>query len=117
MSGTFNPEEVLAGLKKPLDKMTVKELKDLAMSSFPQIVGASGMQKEDLLSEIKEALGFTEEKGGGSPYGRQVSNLKAVIADLKTKKGQTPKGQRSERAKLRKQIHTLKKKTRRLAAV
>ncbi|GAU07471.1 hypothetical protein [Desulfoplanes formicivorans] len=117
MSDTFNPEAVLSGLKKPLDKMTVKELKELAISSFPQIVGASGKQKEELLAEIKQALGIVEEEGGASPYAPQIRSLKKTIAQLKTRKNQIPKSQRTEREKLRKQIHELKKKTRRLAAV
>jgi vacuolar-type H+-ATPase subunit I/STV1 len=117
MSDTFNPQEILSGLKKPLDKMTVKELKELAISSFPQIVGASGKQKEDLLAEIKQALGIVEEEGGASPYAQQIRTLKKTIAQLKVKKNQIPKTQRMEREKLRKQIHALKKKTRRLAAV
>jgi hypothetical protein len=117
MSDTFNPEEILSALKKPLNKMTVKELKDLAMSSFPQIVGASGMQKEELLAEIKQLLGIVEEEGGTSPYVQQIATLKKTIAELKVQKNEIPKAQRSAREKVRRQIHDLKKKTRRLAAV
>ncbi len=117
MSNTFNSEDILSALKKPLNKMTVKELKDLAMTSFPQIVGASGMQKEELLATIKQELGMTEEEGGASPYGQQITTLKKTIAELKVQKNGIPKAQRSVRERLRRQIHNLKKKTRRLAAV
>ena len=117
MADTFNPETIMSGLKKPLDKMTVKELKDLAISSFPQIVGASGMHKDELLADIKEALGMVEEEGGASPYVQQIRAMKKTIAELKIQKNQTPKAQRADREKLRKQIHNLKKKSRRLAAV
>ena len=67
MTEAMKAEHVLSTLKKPLDKMTVKELKDLAIAKIPQIVGASGMHKEDLLAAIKENLGIVEEEGGGSP--------------------------------------------------
>jgi hypothetical protein len=117
MSDTFNPEEILSALTKPLNKMTVKELKDLAMTSFPQIVGASGMQKEELLAEIKQLLGIVEGEGGASPYAQQIATLKKTIAELKVQKNEIPKAQRSAREKVRRQIHDLKKKTRRLAAV
>ncbi len=44
-------------LKKPLEKMTAKELRELSMKQLPQVVGASGMGKEELLAEIKKVLG------------------------------------------------------------
>ena len=45
---------------KPLDKMTVKELKDVALE-IPEITGVHGMNKADLLSAIKQAKGIPEE--------------------------------------------------------
>ena len=41
-----------AAPKKPLEKMTVKELKEMA-KDMPQIVGVHGMKKEDLISPFK----------------------------------------------------------------
>ena len=117
MAEAMNAEHVLSALKKPLDKMTVKELKDLAIAKIPQIVGASGMHKEDLLAAIKENLGIVEEEGGGSPYAQQLKTMKTKIMDLKARKNEIPKTKRMERKKLRQQIHELKKKTRRLAVV
>ncbi len=46
---------------KPLDKMTVKELKEVALE-MPEITGVHGMNKADLLSTIKAAKGIPEEK-------------------------------------------------------
>jgi len=117
MAEAMNTEHVLSTLKKPLDKMTVKELKDLAIAKVPQIVGASGMHKEDLLAAIKEHLGIAAEKGGASPYAKQLKAMKIKIMELKAKKNEIPKTKGGERKKLRYQIHELKKKTRRIAVV
>ena len=46
-------EEIKLELKKPLDKMTAKELRQLAIDQIPQITGASGMDREQLLAAIK----------------------------------------------------------------
>ena len=40
---------------KPLDKMTVKELKEVALE-LPEITGVHGMNKADLLLTIKQIL-------------------------------------------------------------
>lgn len=53
-------------LKKPLDKMTTKDLRQLCMDKMPLIAGASGMDKETLISNIKEYLGIEEEEGAVS---------------------------------------------------
>ena len=36
-------------LKKPLDKMTAKELRELVLKQIPQVTGASGLGKDELL--------------------------------------------------------------------
>lgn len=101
-------------LKKPLDKMTAKELRQLTVEKIPQIVGASGMSKEELLPAIKEALGIQEEEGAVSPYKDQIFALKREIKELRAKKDETDK--RQEREYVRRKINKLKKRTRRLAA-
>ena len=53
-------EETNESLKKPLDKMTVKELREVALD-LPEITGVHGMNKAELLAEIKEAKGITHE--------------------------------------------------------
>ena len=50
-------------LKKPLDKMTAKELRELVLKQIPQVTGASGLGKDELLVQIKEVLGIGGEEG------------------------------------------------------
>jgi len=101
------------GLKKPLDKMTAKELRELVMSKIPQITGASGMTKEALLPAIKDVLGIKEEDGGANPYKDQILATKRTIRELR---GQKPEaGTRKAKEILRRKINKLKKRTRRLA--
>lgn len=102
-------------LKKPLEKMTAKELRQLAIEKIPQIVGASGMQKEELLAKIKEVLGI-EEEGTVSPYKEQISEIKREIKRLRQAKLQIPRKNRKERDKIRRQIKKLRRKTRILAS-
>jgi len=104
-------------LKKPLDKMTAKELRELVIGQIPQITGASGMGKEDLLAAIKEVLGIGGEEGGSvSPYKGKILSIKKSIRDLREKKGSLTEGSRKDREILRRKINKLKKRTRRLAA-
>jgi hypothetical protein len=102
-------------LKKPLEKMTAKELRDLAINKIPQITGASGMSKDELLSAIKEVLGIDEDSKI-SPYKEQIWNIKKEIRDLKAQKDSLGEADRKERDELRQRIKKLKRKTRRLAA-
>ncbi|HDQ41885.1 MAG TPA: hypothetical protein ENN39_12785 [Desulfonatronum sp.] len=105
-------------LKKPLDKMTAKELRELCINKIPQITGASGMDKEALVVAIKEALGFStdEESKGTSPYKEQIWALKRQVQTLRQEKKQVPSDQRQLRNRLRRKINHLKKRTRRLAS-
>lgn len=100
-------------LKKPLDKMTAKELRELTIEKIPQITGASGMDKASLLSAIKELLGLEDAEGGVSPYKDQIRSLKKEIKGLRTEKAETDS--RKERDIMRRKINRLKKRTRRLA--
>jgi len=110
-------DEIKLELKKPLDKMTAKELRQLVMEKIPQITGASGMDKESLLSSIKEVMGITDEEGSkGKAYKDQINSLKKKIKELQAEKIELPKSEKNKRQALRKKIHTLKKRTRRLSA-
>jgi cell division protein FtsX len=108
-------EEINLELKKPLDKMTAKELRQLAIEKIPQITGASGMDKDQLVKAIKEVLGMDQGEEGGSQYKTQILNLKNEIKRLREEKTATPKKDRQKRKALRRRIHILKKRTRRLA--
>ncbi|MBN2140218.1 MAG: hypothetical protein PHV85_08910 [Desulfovibrionaceae bacterium] len=111
MSGEITLEGL--DLKKPLDKMTAKELRQLAMDKIPSIVGASGMTKEALLPAIKEACGVVEEEGSVSPYKDQIFSLKRQISELRTEKVGVEG--RKDREIMRRKINKLKKRTRRLS--
>lgn len=106
--------------EKPLDKMTVSELREVA-KDIPSIVGASGMKKPELLSAIKEAKGIVDEapKKSGPPKEKvkvPVAQLKGMIKDLKGKRRQSLQDQNRKMAtRFRRQISRLKKKTRNAA--
>ncbi len=105
-------------LKKPLDKMTAKELRELCINNIPQITGASGMDKETLVAAVKGALGFSTDKDNKSPspYKEQIWALKRQVRTLRQEKNAISTEQRQERNRLRRKINHLKKRTRRLAA-
>ncbi|MDK2955062.1 MAG: hypothetical protein PWQ57_558 [Desulfovibrionales bacterium] len=101
-------------LKKPLDKMTAKELRQLALEKFPNIVGASGMGKDDLVAQMKDTLGIVDDgEGGVSPYKDQIHSLKRQIRGLREDRLKLTV--RKEREYIRRKINKLKKRTRRLA--
>ena len=105
-------------LKKPLEKMTAKELREVAMQQLPQVVGASGMGKDELLAEIKKVLGIGGEEGPAvSPYKGQILTMKRQAKALRAKKSEAGADMpRKERGLLRRKINKLKKRSRRLAA-
>ena len=107
--------------EKPLDKMTVTELRDIA-KEIPGVVGATAMKKEELLVLIKEFRGIKEEepvKKKEKKIGSRVvtvKDLKKKIIKLKEEKG----GAHSEKDRkkiniLRRRINRIKKHTRKLA--
>ncbi len=102
-------------LSKPLEKMTAKELRELAIEKIPQITGASGMDKDELVSAIKDVLGLTEEDQA-TVYKDEILSLKRRIKELRAQKEQAQEMSQKEKEKLRKQIKQLKRRTRRLAA-
>lgn len=103
------------GLKKPLDKMTAKELRQLVMDKLPMITGVSSMGKDEILGSIKEVFGLTDDDDSKvSPYKAQISALKKEIKELRASKADAEA--RSDRDKIRRKINKLKKRTRRMAA-
>jgi hypothetical protein len=102
------------GLKKPLDKMTAKELRQMVMDKLPQISGVSGMDKEEIVKNVKEFFGISEEgEKTVSPYKAQISTLKKEIKAMRASKVETEG--RKTREIARRKINKLKKRTRRLA--
>ena len=98
---------------KPLDKMTAKELRDLALSTG-DIVGVHAMNKAELISAIKEVLGIVDEKKRKKDV--DVRGLKVKIRELKDKWGKAVEaGSKKLADSFRRRISNLKKKTRRAA--
>jgi hypothetical protein len=85
--------------EKPLDKMTVVELREIA-KEIPDVTGVSGMKKDQLLAIVKEARSIEEKpakkksakkktakKKGSTPVKEMtVKELKAEIARLRAEK-------------------------------
>jgi hypothetical protein len=107
-------DEIKLELKKPLDKMTAKELRDLVINQIPVIQGASGMDKDALVGAIKEVLGITEEKGGVSPYKAQILAMKSTMKELRVKKAAEGVSRKAKDI-LRRKVNRLKKRSRNLA--
>ena len=101
------------GLTKTLDKMTAKELRQMIVAKIPSIVGASGMQKDELVKAVKDVFGIVDEEGGVSPYKDQIFTMKRNIREMRVEK--TGVEARKERTQLRRKINKLKKRTRRLS--
>ncbi|MEW6262961.1 MAG: transcription termination factor Rho [Thermodesulfobacteriota bacterium] len=98
--------------EKPLEKMTTKELKEIALT-IPGLVGVHGMNKEELIAEIKEHRGITDERKEKKIDTRAI---KKKIGQLKLAKTQTRQaGEKDKTDILRRKISRLKKKTRRAA--
>ena len=107
--------------EKQLDKLTVKELREIA-KEIPHEKAIHDMKKEELVTLIKEARGIKDEK----PVAKKKQavkikmtkpELKTRIRELKLLKSQAMESkERKEAALLRRRISRLKKKSRRVIA-
>ena len=99
--------------EKPLDRMTAKELREVALE-IPEVTGVHGMNKAELLAAVKEARGIVDEKEKKSDV--SVREIKKKIQELKALKAQAHESKDKTRADIyRRRISRLKKKTRRAA--
>jgi hypothetical protein len=97
--------------EKPLDRMTAKELREMALQ-IQGIVGVHAMNKAELIAAIKEAKGIVEEKKRQTTT--DVRSIKQKIRELREqKKALKEGGEKGEVTTLRRRISRLKKKTRR----
>ena len=97
--------------EKALDKMTAKELRELALT-LGGIVGVHAMNKAELIAAVKEAKGITEEKVKKADV--DIRSVKVKIGELKGKRDQAKTDGKTKLAdSLRRRISNLKKKTRR----
>jgi cell division protein FtsX len=104
--------------EKPLDKMTAKELREIALG-IPGVAGVHAMKKAELLVAIKEYRGIKDE----GPVKKKIKKtdkampdvkaLKKKITLLRQEKG-VARGQRDRKRvdTLRRRINRLKKQTR-----
>ena len=101
-------------MEKPLEKMTVKDLREMA-KEMPEITGVHGMKKEELIVAIKEAKGIKDEpvkKADAS-----VRELKKKIKALKAERRTALEASDKKMATIyKRRISRLKKKSRKAAA-
>lgn len=99
---------------KPLIKMTVKDLREVA-KEIPEITGVHGMKKEELIDALRAVKGI--ETVTPKPKVKGIGELKAQIKTLKEKRRQALEAKDKKMATVyRRRISRLKKKTRRAAA-
>jgi hypothetical protein len=100
--------------EKALEKMTVKELREMA-KDMPQIVGFSGMKKEELIVAIKEVKGIKDEPTKKADA--SVGELKKKIKEFKAQRRAALEAKDMKMATIyKRRISRLKKKSRRAAA-
>ncbi|MBI5252270.1 MAG: transcription termination factor Rho [Desulfomonile tiedjei] len=68
--------------EKPLENWTIKELREEALKSG-EVQGVHGMNKEELLTEVRKAKGVPEP---GKAKGQGVRELKAKVQELRQKR-------------------------------
>lgn len=110
--------------EKPLDKMTVVELREAAKKEIPDIKGVSGMKKDQLLAAMKEARGIKDEKpakkkkkkAAGPKKEMTIREMKQEILRLRAEKESIrPEGDKKKIEIIRRRINRLKKMTRKAA--
>lgn len=98
--------------EKPLEKMTAKELRDLALATGG-VVGVHAMNKAELIAAIKEIRGIVDEK---KKKDVDVRALKVKMKELKAKREQAKEDGNTRLADaFRRRISNIKKKSRRAA--
>ena len=90
--------EMQAG--KPLDKMTVVELREAAKEEIPGITGVTGMKKEELREAIKEARGIKDETPAKKTKKKKTAG---------PKKEMTPREMKQEIVRLREEREAIRK--------
>jgi len=110
-------EEVVP--EKPIDKMTVVELREFALAKNLGIVGVSAMKKEELLPAIKEALGIKDEEPAAKVVDKgTVAAMKEKIVRLKGEKRTAIASKDKKKINvLRRRINRLKKRSKKVAKV
>ncbi len=111
-------EEVVP--EKPIDKMTVVELREFALAKDLGISGVHAMKKEELLPAIKEALGIKDEEPAkkGVEVKATVGEMKKKVLLLKEEKRTAIASKDKKKINvLRRRINRLKKRSKKVAKV
>ncbi|MBC2695269.1 MAG: transcription termination factor Rho [Desulfobacteraceae bacterium] len=99
--------------EKPLEKMTAKELREIAIK-MSEITGVHGMNKAELINAIKLAKGIEIESGKKTDS--KVREIKKKIKEFKAKKDTLLESNDNKMAAIyKRRIIKLKKKTRKAA--
>ena len=97
--------------EKPLEKMTVKALREIA-KEIPEITGAHGMKKDELLAAINEVRGVNAETAETETDQAETAETETVKAETvkadKSIKGKAVKKTGSTTGEIKKQIKALK---------
>jgi hypothetical protein len=100
--------------EKPLEKMTVTDLREMA-KEIPEITGVHGMRKEELIAAIKKSKGIVDE-----PVKKADATLGEIKKKIKAIKAQRQAAIEAKDRKMatiyKRRISKLKKKSRRAAA-
>jgi hypothetical protein len=100
--------------EKPLEKMTVTDLREIA-KDIPEITGVHGMKKEELIVAIKKSKGIVDE-----PVKKKDASLGEIKQKIKAVKAQRRAAIEAKDKKMatiyKRRISRLKKKSRRAAA-
>jgi hypothetical protein len=109
--------------EKPLEKMTAKELREMALG-LPGVHGVHAMKKEELIAAIRKAKGMTETEAKKEKQiivkkekvVLTIAELKQKAKELRAKKEEALQQKNWKIAEiLRRRISRLKKRTRRAA--
>lgn len=107
--------------EKALDKMTVKELRAIAMD-IPRSTAVHDMKKDELIAFISEARGISYEKPvkAGKKFVKKIkltkSEIKGKIRQLKREKKEAQSANSKKNSDfLRRRISYLKKQSRKFA--
>ena len=99
---------------KPLEKMTVTDLREMA-KEIPEITGVHGMKKEELIAAIKKSKGIVDE-----PVKKTDATLGEIKKKIKAIKAQRQAAIEAKDKKMatiyKRRISKLKKKSRRATA-
>ena len=108
--------------EKPLDKMTVVELRETLKKEVPDITGVTSMKKDQLLEALKEVRGIKDKpaakkkkkkKTAGPKKEMTISEMKQEIVWLRAERESIrQEGDKKKIEIIRRRINRLKKLTR-----